>query len=382
MNVYEMESAVRSALKVSSTTMITSAEVLSALNDGYKDVASKALCIEEETLLPIEENEKIIASGGLKVQYAQITDAVLAEVSYTVTAPVGYDTWVCDSTEYQGKILTAGPGMMYDQAWKACDAAAGLTGDVLILIYPGTHVTQPGWWALYSTQGTALSYRNFHFHGVGNISYIVISSYNCAFLAGYSNTVIEGLTINQVGIGAYPPFTSGNYNPSTERHIYNKCISTQDVTNSVFWQFGQGITDIRNMTVTCPSSLSYRTIHYQASYHDNTLDSIVKTYFSKYNGISGGTGSLGVLDYVEIPTINYGHEYGDDLVTDWEFDGTKKKMSYGGGAAVDVAAGGSFTLTNTDGASIDIYVVADDLPASDDTFTIYNSKYVNGVIIV
>lgn len=71
MNVSEMESAVRSALKVSSTTMITSAEVLSALNDGYKDVASKALCIEKETSASVNNGIKINSVDCLKVNYVQ-----------------------------------------------------------------------------------------------------------------------------------------------------------------------------------------------------------------------------------------------------------------------------------------------------------------------
>jgi hypothetical protein len=378
MNVYEMEAAIRATLNEPTQTCISSAEVLSVLNDGYKDVASKALCIEEETLLPIEENEKIIASGGLKVQYAQITDAVLAEVSYTVTAPVGYDTWTCEGVEYQGKIVTVGTGMMYTSPNSACGAIHGLppyTKQGLVLIYPGTYYSS----GFNIITASGAGYYTF-VRGVGDVDDIIIQGNNPAVSGSNgSYNVIEGFYLQQNYPPGWPPFMVSD---GLGTGIFNKCRSTQQSTAATVMIGSNAILDMRYCTCATYESSSYGTIYSYYGPTDNTKSHVHKSQFSKYLGVYGGTGGLGVEDYVEIPTSGYGYEYGDYLVSDWEFDGTKKKMSYGGGAAVDVAAGGSFTLTNTDGASIDIYVVADDLPASDDTFTIYNSKYVNGVIIV
>jgi hypothetical protein len=377
MNVTEMEAAIRATLNEPTQTCISSAEVLNALNDGYKDIASKALCIEEETLLPIEENEKIIASGGLKVQYAQITDAVLAEVSYTVTAPVGYDTWTCEGVEYQGKIVTVGVGMMYATPELGCSVVHGLppyTKKGLVLIYPGTYIED----GFNMVTAPGAGYYTF-VRGVGSVEDVVVAGSPAAFSGGQSTSIIEGFYLqNNYSLG-YPPFMVGDGAGSC---IYNKCKSSQISLHSTAWFGSNAVLDMRYCTCISPVSSGYGTIYSSYASTDNTKSHLRKTYISEYFGLYGGTGSLGTEDYVEEATVGYGHEYGDYLVSDWEFDGTKKKMSYGGGAAVDVAAGGSFTLTNTDGASIDIYVVADDLPASDDTFTIYNSKYVNGVIIV
>jgi hypothetical protein len=77
MNVTEMEAAIRVTLNEPTQTCISSAEVLNALNDGYKDIATKALCVESEATVPIETGMKVYQLNCIKAIYARVNNTVI-----------------------------------------------------------------------------------------------------------------------------------------------------------------------------------------------------------------------------------------------------------------------------------------------------------------
>lgn len=87
MTVTEMEAAVRAALNEPSQSMITSAEILNALNDGYKDIAVKALCVEGEVLHTIDEGIKISRLNYLKPIFVRV-DATVTKFYETISLAV------------------------------------------------------------------------------------------------------------------------------------------------------------------------------------------------------------------------------------------------------------------------------------------------------
>jgi hypothetical protein len=311
-----------------------------------------------------------------------------ARVVFNITPPVGYDTWTCDGVEYQGKIYEFGPGKTYEQFYQA-SISAGVYNPKLLLFYPGDYYGQnPGDAPLSLFHGSSSKFESWFVRGVGPIEDIIMHGSNQTIMAGgYANTVIEGLHIKQTdyySFHGYPIFSSGNYYPSSEKHIYNKILLSEQETTTHFWQVGFGILDIRYCSIltNATTSMLFWDYPYYGIYNDNTLSSVINTYFAHWAGISNGSGLPTPLDYVSNPTVGYGHEYGDYLISDWEFDGTKRKLSYEGGTAVDVSAGGYFTLTNTKREFINVYVEAASLPSVDRTLTIYNDRYTDGVKII
>lgn len=87
MTVTEMELAVRAKLNEPSQARITSAEILNALNDGYKDVAVKALCVESEVLYTIDESIKVSPVNYLKVMFVRV-DATVTKFYETISLAV------------------------------------------------------------------------------------------------------------------------------------------------------------------------------------------------------------------------------------------------------------------------------------------------------
>ncbi len=69
MNITTMEALVRTRLNEPSTVMLSSTEILRALNDGQKDVAIKALCIEKEVLVVLDTSQATIPFTGIKINY-------------------------------------------------------------------------------------------------------------------------------------------------------------------------------------------------------------------------------------------------------------------------------------------------------------------------
>lgn len=67
--VDEMESLIRSDLSEPSQVFLTSAMILQAMNDGYKDVALKALCIESEFVTVTVPGSRLIPFLGHRVNY-------------------------------------------------------------------------------------------------------------------------------------------------------------------------------------------------------------------------------------------------------------------------------------------------------------------------
>ncbi|MFH1230614.1 MAG: hypothetical protein V1709_03870 [Planctomycetota bacterium] len=67
MNLSTMESLVRSTLNKSSNVILTQAEIFTSLNDGYKEVSSRSLCIEHIDELTTSTDSRIIPFSGYKV---------------------------------------------------------------------------------------------------------------------------------------------------------------------------------------------------------------------------------------------------------------------------------------------------------------------------
>jgi len=72
MNVTDMESLIRSYLNESSTVRVTSAEILAALNDGYKAVSTLVFAIEKEEDVVTVASHPLVAFSGLCVNYVEL----------------------------------------------------------------------------------------------------------------------------------------------------------------------------------------------------------------------------------------------------------------------------------------------------------------------
>jgi hypothetical protein len=70
-DVTEMEALIRSRLGESSTTRITSEEILNAINNGYIDVSAKALCIETENNKTTTTGNRYIRLGGHRINFIE-----------------------------------------------------------------------------------------------------------------------------------------------------------------------------------------------------------------------------------------------------------------------------------------------------------------------
>lgn len=298
------------------------------------------------------------------------------DYAYALT---GVDTWTCDGVEYQGKIYEFGPGKTYEQFYQA-SISAGVYNPKLLLFYPGDYYGQnPGDAPLSLFHGSSSKFESWFVRGVGPIEDIIMHGSNQTIMAGgYTNTVIEGLHIKQTdyySFHGYPIFSSGNYYPSSEKHIYNKILLSEQETTTHFWQVGFGILDIRYCSIltNATTSMLFWDYPYYGIYNDNTLSSVINTYFAHWAGISNGSGLPTPLDYVSNPTVGYGHEYGDYLISDWEF-GATKTLSWNGGTPVTITADGSYTLsdgTNTITATVDYSA----LPVTNQSDTITVSCY-------
>ncbi len=71
-NITEMEAMIRSALNEPSQSRITSAEILRVLNDGQKDVAIKALCIEKEVSVSLQTGQTVVPFDGIRVNFVGV----------------------------------------------------------------------------------------------------------------------------------------------------------------------------------------------------------------------------------------------------------------------------------------------------------------------
>jgi hypothetical protein len=64
-----MESLIRTELNEPNQTRITSADILRVLNDGYKEVASRAFCIENEDIAATVSGNRLVSFSGHRVNY-------------------------------------------------------------------------------------------------------------------------------------------------------------------------------------------------------------------------------------------------------------------------------------------------------------------------
>lgn len=334
------------------------------------------------TSINLRKNVRLITTQPVNITGVTLSSPTGVVGNYALAYTyelTGYDTWTCDGVEYQGKIYEFGPGKTYEQFYQA-SISAGVYNPKLLLFYPGDYYGRtPDGAPLSLFHGDSNKFVSWFVRGVGPIEDIIMHGSNQTIMAGaYSNTVIEGIAIKQTdyySFHGYPIFCSGNYVPSAERHIYNKCLLLEQQTTTHFEQAGHGILDIRYCSILTSATTSLYFQYYSPypeNLNDNTLSSVLKTYFVDWSGVSGGRG-LPTLDYVTTPTIGYGHEYGDYLISDWQFDGTKT-LSWGGGPPVTITADGNYTLSdgvNTVIATVDY----SELPATNqsDTITIFGS---------
>lgn len=70
--VSSMENLIRSGLNESATTRISSSEILTALNDGCKEVSSRALCIEREEDAFTVSGNSLVKFSGHKVKQVSV----------------------------------------------------------------------------------------------------------------------------------------------------------------------------------------------------------------------------------------------------------------------------------------------------------------------
>lgn len=91
-DVTEMEALIRSRLGESSTTRITSEEILNAINNGYIDVSAKALCIETEKNKTTTTGNRYIRLGGHRVSFIEYQPEVVGvfidSVSFQLTTSI------------------------------------------------------------------------------------------------------------------------------------------------------------------------------------------------------------------------------------------------------------------------------------------------------
>ncbi len=75
--VDEMESLIRTTLRVPSQEILSSATILNAINDGYKDVSARAFCVERKDTVTTETGNRFVAFNGHRVNF----------IEYGVAAP-------------------------------------------------------------------------------------------------------------------------------------------------------------------------------------------------------------------------------------------------------------------------------------------------------
>lgn len=71
-SVETMESLIRAALNEPSQARITSSDILRTLNDGYKDVALKAFCIEHEDGVLTTIGSRLVPFSGHRVNFIEL----------------------------------------------------------------------------------------------------------------------------------------------------------------------------------------------------------------------------------------------------------------------------------------------------------------------
>lgn len=296
-----------------------------------------------------------------------------ARVVFNITHPVGYDTWKVDGVEYQGKIsyVAGGRHSSYysNLEWAIYRNNLASVTKALYLLGTGEHNI--------NQHPDHLS----HFRGVNNATDAIITGIgggSTILLAQNGMNVIENAYVDaSAGGQGFAVWIASADVPDVVDGIVNKCcVRSATGPGSLF-----------TVNAYAHSAVfSYCTFEklssYSALYVAKSITSLIKCFQDGTWVDAYGTGSYVVQDIASTPTAGYGHEYGDYIITDWEFDGIKKKLSYEGGTAVDVSAGGYFTLTNTKREFINIYVEAASLPSVDRTLTIYNDRYTDGVKII
>ncbi|MFH1147972.1 MAG: hypothetical protein V1736_09745 [Pseudomonadota bacterium] len=62
-----MEALIRTRLMEPSTAILTSAIILQVINDAYKEVASRAFCIEHEDTVTTVVGDRLVPFNGYRV---------------------------------------------------------------------------------------------------------------------------------------------------------------------------------------------------------------------------------------------------------------------------------------------------------------------------
>jgi hypothetical protein len=152
MTLAEIETLVRSSLNESTEDILTAGDMLNAINDGYKEVTSRAFCIENEENVVTVEGSRDIVHGGSKVNYVRQDNA---------------SGWYIDGVEWTGAIRTVGVDKDFTTIIAAVADADLVPEDCLYLIDAGTYDAPTG------------SVRYCYFRGLG---------------ATAADTIIDGAT--------------------------------------------------------------------------------------------------------------------------------------------------------------------------------------------
>lgn len=296
-----------------------------------------------------------------------------AMVVFNYTAPVGYDTWKVDGVEYQGKISYVAGGMhilyysnldwaIYLNNWASVTSA-------LYLLGTGEH------------RLTSAPYHMSHFRGVNNATDAIITG------VGGSSTILLSKNGKNIIENAYVDASAGGQDFAVSIASDDILNPVDGIVNKCCVRSATGSGALFTVNANAHSAVfSYCTFEklstFSALYVAKSITSLTKCFQDGTWVDCYGTGSYVVDDVEDEATAGYGYDYGDYRITDWEFDGIKKKLSYEGGTAVDVSAGGYFTLTNTKRKFINVYVEAASLPSVDRTLTIYNDRYTDGIKII
>lgn len=97
--VTNMEAALRSEMNQTSTTILTAANILAAINDGQKEVASRALCKEVEDTVVTDAGSCLVKFSGYRVNQVSVV-SVDPGVSFSDSTAVEFagtgPTWTED----------------------------------------------------------------------------------------------------------------------------------------------------------------------------------------------------------------------------------------------------------------------------------------------
>lgn len=97
--VTNMEAAIRSEMNQTSTVLLTAAEILAAINDGQKEVASRALCKEVEDTVVTDAGSCLVKFSGYRVRQVSVV-SVDAGIGFSDSAAVEFagsgPTWTED----------------------------------------------------------------------------------------------------------------------------------------------------------------------------------------------------------------------------------------------------------------------------------------------